>query len=228
VAGLATRPPAGPRHNHLAEGGDKRWMSANCSGAGQVHRELPAQSGCLGIQVVEHLHVVRRESDGSQNQIGQIPARVPLPDVVADVRPEPWLRRRPGSALVRRAFRGGPRPARRGGRTPPIVPRRDWLPPSPAEYVRREDERGRFGETLPENFLFPAGACWPDDPPTRPSGSRPRGPTCGRKPRSVAGFTTFGTPRLRNWQRVARPIPPRWRWPGTCPAQCWKSTATSK
>ena len=26
----------------------------------------------------------------------------------------------------------------------------------------------RFGQTLPEHFLFPAGECWPNDP-TQPS-----------------------------------------------------------
>jgi hypothetical protein len=61
----------------------------------------------------------------------------------------------------------------------------------------------RFGQTLPEHFLFPAAECWPNAPRNRPSGSRLYGEACERKPRSNAGFMTSGTRRARCWNGTA-------------------------
>src|SRR5205085_7516583 len=84
--------------NQLADHAYELRVRADGRRADHVEADLFGETARLGVEVVEHLHVVGDEADGGDDNVRR--ARLFQPaQVFADVRAEPGLRRRPGAAL---------------------------------------------------------------------------------------------------------------------------------
>src|SRR5579859_3024403 len=83
---------------HVANHADQPWMRAGGSSAYHLHVKLVAQRSRFGIKVVEHFHVIRNKSNGTDNHATDT-GGVLLAQIVADIGRKPRLRRRSATAL---------------------------------------------------------------------------------------------------------------------------------
>ena len=82
----------------LANHADELGVRADRGGAHQIEADLFRRLPRLGVEVVEHLHVVGDEADGRDDDIPHA-LLLQRAQVVADVGFEPGLRGRPAAAL---------------------------------------------------------------------------------------------------------------------------------
>ena len=96
--GAARRGRVEPFADQLTDHRDEGGVRADGRGANQVEAEVSRGLPRLGVEVVEHLHVVGDEADRRDYHVSRA-LRLQSPQVVEDVGFEPRLRGRPRTAL---------------------------------------------------------------------------------------------------------------------------------
>lgn len=87
-----------PFSNQLYDRPHESGMRPHSSRSYHCHPEFPRQIGRFRIEIVQDFHVIRKETEGRDENILHSPPGK-LPQVIEDVRPEPRLTRRTTPAL---------------------------------------------------------------------------------------------------------------------------------